>query len=30
MYIIYGLFLSIVAFNSLLELWKGGGFVHGI
>jgi len=30
MYIIYGLFLSTVPFNSLLELGNDGGFVYGI
>jgi len=30
MYIIYSLFFSIVPFNSLLELGKGGGFAYGI
>jgi len=30
MYIVYGLFFSIVPFHSLLETGKGGGFVYGI
>jgi hypothetical protein len=30
MYIIYGLFFSIVPFNSLLELGKGGDFIYDI